>query len=53
MPLPPIDPETAEPQTLDEIRDWHRGIVNAVVDQRASVQHAIPRERPSPPDSWA
>ena len=41
MPLPPIVQETAEPQTLDEIRDWHRGIVDALVDQRASVQHAI------------
>ena len=41
MPLPPIDHETAEPQTLDEIRNWHRGVVDALVGQRASVQHAV------------
>jgi hypothetical protein len=41
MPLPLINQETAEPQTLDEILDWHRGIVDALVDQRRSVNHAI------------
>ena len=41
MPVPLINHATAEPQTLDEIRDWHRGIVDALVDQRTSVQHAI------------
>ena len=41
MPIPLIDRETAEPQTLDEIRDWHHGIVDALVEQRASIQHAI------------
>ena len=41
MPIPRIDRETAEPQTLDEIRDWHRGIVDALIDQGASVRHAI------------
>lgn len=41
MPLPPIDRETAELETLDEIRDWHSGIVDALVDQRATVQHAV------------
>ena len=41
MPLPPIDYKTAEPQTLDEIREWHRGIVDALVDQRASVHQAM------------
>lgn len=41
MPIPRINHESAEPQTLDEIRDWHRGIVEAVIDQNASVQHAI------------
>jgi hypothetical protein len=33
--------ETSEPQTLDEIRDWHRDIVDALVERRASIQHAI------------
>ena len=41
MPVPFTVPITAEPQTLDEILDWHRGIVDALVDQRVSVQHAI------------
>jgi hypothetical protein len=41
MPIPLIGHQTAEPQTLDEIRDWHRGIVDALVEQRASVQYAI------------
>ena len=41
MPIPLIDRETAEPQTLDEIRAWHRGIVDALVEQRASIQDAI------------
>jgi hypothetical protein len=41
MPIPLIDCATAEPQTLDEIRDWYRGIVDALRVQRASVQHAI------------
>ncbi len=41
MPIPLIDRATAEPQTLDEIRGWHNGIVGALVEQRASIQHAI------------
>jgi hypothetical protein len=41
MPLPPIDFQTAEPQTLDEIREWQRGLIEALIDQRASVLHAI------------
>jgi hypothetical protein len=41
MPLPSIDHETAEPQTLDEILYWHGGIVEALIDYRASVQRAI------------
>jgi hypothetical protein len=41
MPLPPIDDETAEQQTLAEIRHWHRGIIDALLEQHASVQHAI------------
>jgi hypothetical protein len=40
MVVPSIN-ETAEVQTLDEIRDWHRDIVDALLGQRASVQHAI------------
>jgi hypothetical protein len=34
-------PTIPEPQTLDEIMDWHRGIVDALTDQRASVLQAI------------
>jgi hypothetical protein len=49
MPLPPIAYETAEPQTLDEIRDWHRGVVDALVDQRVSVQRAIRTGSPVAP----
>lgn len=41
MPIPWIDRITAEPQTLDEIREWHRGIIGALREQRASMQHAI------------
>ena len=41
MPVPSIDDETAEPQTLDEILAWHGGVVDALVEQRASVQRAI------------
>lgn len=41
MPFPPITFQTAEPQTLDEIRLWHGGIVDALSDQRIHVQHAI------------
>jgi hypothetical protein len=41
MPIPPANHATAEPQTLDEIRDWNRGLNEALVDQRASVLHAI------------
>jgi hypothetical protein len=40
MPVPLNDP-TAEPQTLDEVREWHRGVVDALIDQRASVHQAI------------
>jgi hypothetical protein len=31
----------AEPQTLDEIRGWHEGDVDALLEQRTSVQNAI------------
>lgn len=41
MPIPRINPNTGEPQTLDEIRDWHQGIVDALFEQSASVHHAI------------
>jgi hypothetical protein len=41
MPLPSVGNPSAEPQTLDEIRDWHRGIVEALADHHASVRHAI------------
>ncbi|HVB97558.1 MAG TPA: hypothetical protein VNG11_07475 [Chloroflexota bacterium] len=41
MPIPLIVRRTAEPQTLDEIRDWHGGIVDALVEQRASIHYAI------------
>jgi len=40
MPLP-LSPTTAEQQTLDEIRDWHDSLVEALLDRRAAVQHAI------------
>ncbi len=49
MPIPLIDRVTAEPQTLDEIRDWHRGIVDALVEQRASIQNAIRQSSAVPP----
>jgi hypothetical protein len=41
VPLPPIDPDIGERQTLDEIRDWYHGIVEALVVQRATVLDAI------------
>jgi hypothetical protein len=40
MPLPLIA-VSAERQTLDEIRDWHGGIVEALVDHLASIRRAI------------
>ena len=41
MSLPSLGHPSAEPQTLDEIREWHCGIVEAVADYHASVRHAI------------
>ena len=41
MPAPPIDHETAEPQTLDAIREWHCGVVDALIHYHAFVQQAI------------
>lgn len=39
MPAFPLgDPE---PQTLDAILDWHRGVVDALNEQRATVHTAI------------
>ncbi len=46
MPLPPLDPEIGERQTLDEIRNWYRGMVEALVDQRAAVMRAIQNGTP-------
>ncbi|HUY91765.1 MAG TPA: hypothetical protein VMV10_23685 [Pirellulales bacterium] len=43
MPFPAVVQPSAEPQTLDEILDWHRGIVDALIEQRVSVQTAIRR----------
>lgn len=40
MPLPLIA-ASAERQTLDEIRDWHGGIVEALIYHVASLQRAI------------
>lgn len=41
MPVPSIDREAAEQQTLVEIREWHRDILDALVAHRASMQWAI------------
>ena len=41
MPIPPVDNKTAERQTLDEIRDWHRGVLEALLMQRGAVLRAI------------
>jgi hypothetical protein len=41
MPVPHVGDATAEPQTLDEILEWHSDIVDAIAGQRASVQQAI------------
>lgn len=41
MPVPSLDCETAELQTLDEIREWRNDVVDALVCQRASVQRSI------------
>ena len=48
MPVPPLG-YPPEPQTLNEILDWHRGIVEALTDQRASVQMAIQTGLPAAP----
>ena len=34
-------PDDAELQTLDEIRAWHQGVVDALIEQRASSLRAI------------
>lgn len=41
MPLAPIVPPSAEPQTLDEVLDWQRGVVDALSDRRAIAKAAI------------
>ena len=41
MAVPPIDHATAERQTLDEIRDWHRGIVEALLAYRTLAHSAV------------
>lgn len=41
MPVPSSDHPTAEPQTLDEIREWYRDIVEALAGRRGLVQNAI------------
>lgn len=46
MPLPPIDPNIGERQTLDEIRDWYRGMYESLVDQRTAVLHAVQNGTP-------
>ncbi|HEX4797443.1 MAG TPA: hypothetical protein VH370_26855 [Humisphaera sp.] len=40
MPVPLTDP-TAEPQTLDEVRDWHGAVAEALLAHRAEVLNAI------------
>ncbi|MBL8866265.1 MAG: hypothetical protein KF873_16265 [Gemmataceae bacterium] len=41
MPVPNLNDETAEPQSLDEILDWHSGQVGALIEQRAVTLHAL------------
>jgi hypothetical protein len=41
MPLPLVDEDTGERQTLDEILDWRDSVADALVNQRASVLAAI------------
>jgi hypothetical protein len=46
MPLPRIPDETAEPQTLGDILAWRSAMVDALIDQRRSVQRAIQLQHP-------
>ena len=41
MPIPRLDDEAAEPQTLDEIREWCSGVKDALNEQRVTALHAI------------
>lgn len=41
MPLPTVDQDTGEPQTLNEIRDWYRGVADALIHQRATLHATI------------
>ncbi len=38
-----------EPQTLDEILDWHQGVVDAIVARRAAVQREVGEGLPVAP----
>lgn len=38
--------QTSEPQTLDEIREWYRDMVVALIEWRASLQNAIRQSLP-------
>jgi hypothetical protein len=41
MPIPRLQDETAEPQSLHEIRDWHRCVADSLVIHRGEVLRAI------------
>lgn len=41
MPIPRLDDETAEPQTLEEIREWCSGVKDALNEQRVAALRAI------------
>jgi 3-oxoacyl-(acyl-carrier-protein) synthase len=41
MSVPAVGKPPAEPQTLDEVLDWHGGIIDALAEQSASVRNAI------------
>ena len=43
MPRPRTEYDTAEPQTLDEIREWHGGVSDALRDHYTAVRDAIRR----------
>ena len=49
MPIPRLDEETAEPQTLDEIREWYYGVKDALNEQRVAALHAILHGTPPAP----
>jgi hypothetical protein len=41
VPVARVGADTGEPQTLAEIREWHLGIVEALLEQIAAVHRAI------------